>query len=438
MSIVKDACGMDKECQQKIEKIPWKILPTLTGENPETTKILKMLEQINDEYGDQIEPRIRRLTTLYIKTLKKKIDEELSKQPPIEEKKIDCKIDDKECVLVVDQRVEPIDYTKKTFEKNKNLSCYINSTLWALLHTTDNPLINKIRKSELYPNPVQAKENKRECDNTRLKDYLIEYYDKIQGLRSIGHFPTDNIRKFLQDCSYEFGVSSSKYDRNYWLNQQLDNNEFLRKILDHFKFKTLESSRFKQIEINIYSNSTDKNAPPTFIRERELDEELPIYQWNVGSMNELSIINVDPKFKLNGKNNDFMIVGSDEVLDQGILLYVDGMDVVYNNSRHNVLFRNPDMLIITLNRTQFDKHTFKETKNTSAINIDFNINHLNLKSIVVHHGINIKSGHFIVYVNNGNKWFLVDDISTKIVEVDIESKKIKDDITKNSTTLVYY
>ena len=35
----------------------WKILPTLTRENPETKNILVMLEKLNDLYGDKIESR---------------------------------------------------------------------------------------------------------------------------------------------------------------------------------------------------------------------------------------------------------------------------------------------------------------------------------------------------------------------------------------------
>ena len=313
------------------------------------------------------------------------------------------------------------------------MSCYANSMLFALLNQKNNPLITEIRESPVKKNIVMERGGKSECSNERLKELIIEYYNMIHSESSRADFPIREIRNFLQNCTYETIIrgKGDHYGNKFWTQQQLDTNEFLRILLNHFDLKRHDKP-FKLVELNIYSNPLDPADEQSFVRRRiNPDVEIPMYDWNIMSSNRLTIEN-------NG--NNFTIIGPNEDLDQANWARIensDGTDSYYQSIRSNRLYENPNMLIITLNRTLFISLE-ESVKLDTRVHIDFQINRLLLISIVVHQGSSLKGGHYICYFRIGNNWFENNDMAAILKPVDIMSQTIRNEIETNCTTLVYY
>ena len=313
------------------------------------------------------------------------------------------------------------------------MSCYANSMLFALLNQKNNPLIIEIRESPVKKNIVMERGGKSECSNERLKELIIEYYNMIHSESSRADFPIREIRNFLQNCTYETIIrgKGDHYGNKFWTQQQLDTNEFLRILLNHFDLKRHDKP-FKLVELNIYSNPVNPADEQQFVRRRiNPDVEIPMYDWNIMSSNRLTIEN-------NG--NNFTIIGPNEDLDQANWARIensDGTDSYYQSIRSNRLYENPNMLIITLNRTLFISLE-ESVKLDTRVHIDFQINRLLLTSIVVHQGKTLKSGHYICYFRVGINWFENNDQDAILKPVDIMSPKIRNEIETNCTTLVYY
>jgi ubiquitin C-terminal hydrolase len=312
-------------------------------------------------------------------------------------------------------------------------SCYSNSMLFALLNQKNNPLITEIRESPVKKNIVMELGGKGECSNERLKELIIEYYNMIHGESSRADFPIREIRNFLQNCTYETIIrgKGDHYGNKFWTQDQLDTNEFLRILLNHFDLKS-HHKPFKLVELNIYSNPVNPVDEQQFVRRRiNPDVEIPMYDWNIMSSNRLNIEN-------NG--NNFTIIGPKEDLDQANWARIEnsvGKESYYQSIRSDRLFENPNMLIITLNRTFFISLE-ESVKLDRRVYIDFQINRFLLTSIVVHQGPTLKSGHYICYFRIGNNWFENNDMATILKPVDIMSPKIRNEIETNCTTLIYY
>ena len=71
--ILSPVCNLDRECKLEFNEIPWKLLPTLTGDDPKTKESLEHLEHLNLNYRDIFDTNTQQLILLYIKTLKKKL-----------------------------------------------------------------------------------------------------------------------------------------------------------------------------------------------------------------------------------------------------------------------------------------------------------------------------------------------------------------------------
>ena len=312
-------------------------------------------------------------------------------------------------------------------------SCYANSILFALLNQKNNPLITEIRESPVKKNIVMERGGKSECSNEHLKELIIEYYNMIHGESSRADFPIREIRNFLQNCTYETIIrdKGDHYGNKFWTQQQLDTNEFLRILLNHFDLKS-HHKPFKLVELNIYSNPVNPADEQQFVRRRiNPDVEIPMYDWNIMSSARLNIEN-------NG--NNFTIIGPNEDLDQDNWARIEnsvGKESYYKSIRSDRLFENPNMLIITINRTLFISLE-DSVKLDTRVHIDFQINRFLLTSIVVHQGSSLKGGHYICYFRIGNNWFENNDMAAILKPVDIMSQTIRNEIETNCTTLVYY
>jgi hypothetical protein len=73
--IVSQVCDQDKECKLEFNEIPWKLLQTITGDDPRTKASLEHLENLDLHYLDKFDTKTQQLIRLYIKTLKKRLGE---------------------------------------------------------------------------------------------------------------------------------------------------------------------------------------------------------------------------------------------------------------------------------------------------------------------------------------------------------------------------
>jgi hypothetical protein len=73
--ILSPVCNQDTECKLEFNEIPWKLLQTLTGDDPRTRESLEHLEHLDLHYRDKFDTNTQQLILLYIKTLKKRLGE---------------------------------------------------------------------------------------------------------------------------------------------------------------------------------------------------------------------------------------------------------------------------------------------------------------------------------------------------------------------------
>lgn len=333
----------------------------------------------------------------------------------------------------------PAESIKLLHDNNRVMSCYINSTLFALFHKKNNPFIQMLEKSPVNENLVLVNTQDQKCNNNNIKQYLIEYYQKIHGETS-KPFPTDTIRSFLQDCVYYDAVRRTKYNTGFWTRQQQDNNDFLDKIINIFNFKKTNEG-FQKIEQIIYTDPALPNQPDIFPREKLLDEEFPIYVLMTDT-DKLNIKDINDEEK---NINGIIIQGHEEILTEANYATIEIHDnsfLVYKKRQMNNIYNKPNMLIISTNRTsgirRVDAKYSSFVKSEIPIDIPFTIGNFYLYSIVVHHGVSLNGGHYTCYFRNRDRWYLMDDTNPNIVEIDITNPHILNDISKKCTTLVYY
>jgi len=91
--ILSPVCNLDRECKLEFNEIPWKLLQTLTGDDPRTRESLEHLEHLDLHYRDKFDTNTQQLILLYIKTLKKRLGEYRHSTPSPLLTKTDNKLD---------------------------------------------------------------------------------------------------------------------------------------------------------------------------------------------------------------------------------------------------------------------------------------------------------------------------------------------------------
>ena len=326
-------------------------------------------------------------------------------------------------------------YLERPADDWKKNSCYVNTTLWAIFHTHNNPFTTELAKAKPYPNGVQTVEKKTGCNNENVKSLLIDYYNKIQGDTSL-NWTTSDIRNFIQDCVYSTPTKKIKYERNFWTENQQDNGEFFMVLTKLFNFKKENRKAIQQL---IYSNPQLGTKIPKFTREtEEIGYELPI----------ITLYGNDYESVFNQNDGNITIsYSSDDVGDARIDLNskerkefsIEDEMLFYRTITKKIIFTNANMFIILLNRTQWDD---EDNKSTKPYHFSYEIGNLSLKSVVVHEGASSSSGHYICYINDGSFWYLMNDYPRATITKCGESKHLPakklDYIKRNCTMLVYY
>ena len=85
-------------------------------------------------------------------------------------------------------------------------------------------------------------------------------------------------------------------------------------------------------------------------------------------------------------------------------------------------------IFIQLKRFIFNRSTLQQSKRTSIVSVDRNLQafgcNLRLKGCVIHTGDTTTSGHYIAYVRYGEIWYCVDDSGVRICDLDSEKSAI--------------
>jgi len=333
----------------------------------------------------------------------------------------------------------PVGKIQLLHDRNRKMSCYVNSSLYALFHKHNNPFIQMIKNAVITENIVLITSKNQSCNNLHLKNLIIQYYQNIHREIQMP-FPTDNIRHFLADCTYSSIDPPTKYSSGYWTHEQQDNNEFIRQIIQKFNFKET-NNKFQLLEETFYTKPFIPNTKDTLDTKRiNVDDEIPIYNWPVTYTDTLDIeVNIEEI------PNAFRIKGVEEELTMSNYAHFedkDGNPLIYQQRQINNVYINPNMLIIFINRTigTWNERIkrFESGKTEAPVNIPFQIYNLYLYSIVIHIGHSVNTGHYTCYFKNEDNWYLMDDLKSTIEQVDITNPSIINNISKNCTTLVYY
>lgn len=308
--------------------------------------------------------------------------------------------------------------------RNQRNSCYLNSTLWALLHRHNNPFLEMIRNAAVADNEIPAN---KDCDKSKLKDLILDYHNAIHSSTKYVNFPIAKIRSYIQDCTLLYYMPNEPY---FWTDKQLDNNEFLRKLLDQFKILA-EYHTVKKI-IKKYTVPDGPHSIPIEGEKIETYKELvPMYDWTITDNPKL--INT-----FNDETGELKIVSPAEEIELIEPIDFGTFSGIYKKVQIITCYQRPKFLIVNINRSSFSKITYRPIKITDKVELQSDLGGLRLSSIVVHHGTTSSSGHYICYFMCDGKWFLMDDTHRKVEEVDINNRDIENDITTNCTTLVYF
>ena len=405
-----------------------------------SSKILDKSQKYSLKYLEMVQRQLNRKLSEPTKFILESFDEKNVLNKPISPSSISIVSKPTSKTVSVPSAAGPAKRIQLLHDGNKNFSCYVNSSLFALFHKKNNPLIQMIQKSIVKENIVFINTKNSSCNNTNLKELIIQYYQKIHGEIQT-KFPTDKIRQFLANCLYETTSPVPRmYSPNYWTGEQQDNNEFIRQIIQKFNFKKINNG-YQLLEETIYKDPAIPNTKDTHSYDRiNEDDEIPIYNWPVSYKKTLDI-EVDSEKIPDG----FTIKEIPEQLtidNYAKFNADDGSPLIYKNRQINNIFVHPNMLLIFINRTLANFNTKKQIyeyyKTNDPVSIPFQIYNLYLYSIVIHIGQSINTGHYTCYFKNEDNWYLMDDTQPTIEKVDITNPSIFNNISQNCTTLVYY
>jgi hypothetical protein len=126
--ILSPVCNQDTECKLEFNEIPWKLLQTLTGDDPRTRESLEHLEHLDLHYRDKFDTNTQQLILLYIKTLKKRLGEYRHSTPSPLLTKSDNKLDKTDNKLdktdnKLDKTDNKLDKTDNKLDKTNNKYC---------------------------------------------------------------------------------------------------------------------------------------------------------------------------------------------------------------------------------------------------------------------------------------------------------------------------
>jgi hypothetical protein len=283
---------------------------------------------------------------------------------------------------------------------NENNSCYIDSLFVALFHFKNRVLYNSFFKNKLverYPKKIQ--------------DEIYKIYRYINKNDEISHNTCYFIRKYL-DKYYNILIDQNSNNKIFfnnsdnWLTQQIDIFELITFLDKIFNFE-------QNIKVKENNNKYIKNMI------------IEISSYNLMNINVLDISSLIPlkieKYNLD-KNNYY--------------INSKGKLIKYYEKKYEIVKTKGILLI------QFYRNSGREKLNTkiiypNRIKIKGDKKELILRSIILHKGTTINSGHYTTIIKREGKTYEYDDMTigdNKLSEIGEEYEK---KMSKNIVGLIY-
>ena len=294
---------------------------------------------------------------------------------------------------------------------DNNNSCFIDSLLVAFFHFNNKEIYNKFfNKSAI-----------NSFNNSDLKEYgnniqkeLFNIYKIINNKGSSGSDKYCSLLRNLIDAYYNIYIRkvNTKYkiffdsDDN-WKNKQLDIFDLLKFLSIIFNFENSKEVKILDGKNLYYSNFIIEIPSNYLFGEIKLDitEFIPlkVEKYNLDDGN---------KFK-NSK----------------------GQLVSYYEKKTEIL-KSPSFIFIEIFRNAGSDEKLKTIIDfPMKIKLKENTKILEIKSLVIHYGPTVNSGHYICLIRRNNKWFEYDDLNgLTLIKSD---KKTWDNYKKNIVGLVY-
>jgi hypothetical protein len=373
-----------------------------------------------------------------------------------------------------DESTDPC--TQYNFFYIRNLSCYIDSLLFSLLHKFENNFILELKqKLELVP-----KQKHNECKINVIK-FIVSFYnqihDKSQSEKILNSGP---FRELLYKCDLQ--RQTRDIPREFYTSSEQDPHDFFGKILNIIdksqnkitilknytepignrdlieNFRTYSSPEVEQYAYNIVLIYTQSLTSPTIdIGFEQIDrntfkfstpsenveferatEDYPeivdfIYENNLIDSNLKKKIKTshpglfnffndettkEMRYKLYKlmRNEHTMIYSEEESKVITHYTYRDDLPKLsFTKSTHTTVFKNPvNYFIISIVRETDSLHRNTKFLENLPERIHSYSKTLELVSAIVHYGANLSHGHYVCYFKCGNNWYIMDNTKQNI------------------------
>jgi uncharacterized UBP type Zn finger protein len=282
---------------------------------------------------------------------------------------------------------------------NENNSCYIDSLLVALFHFKNRVIYNMFFKNKL--------EHKYA---SRIQEELYFIYKYINNKDDIENKQCNMIRKYLEKYYKEL-VSINENNRIFfnnrdnWITQQIDVFELITYLDKIFEFKN-----------NVHVRDGNNKYKRNMIYEVSSLYLMDKNKFDISSIipNRVDIYNFDKKncFK-NSK----------------------GKLVTHYEKEYNILKTNGVLLVEIYRNIGGENKLTTKIIYPNTIKIEGDKKALKLRSIILHKGDTVESGHYTALLKRNGKTYEYDDIrEIKVQEITEEYEK---KMQKNVVCLVY-
>jgi ubiquitin C-terminal hydrolase len=282
---------------------------------------------------------------------------------------------------------------------NENNSCYIDSLLVALFHFKNRVIYNMFFKNKL--------ENKYAL---RIQEELFYIYKYINNKDDIENKQCNMIRKYLEKYYRELLKINENNriffnNRDNWITQQIDVFELITYLDKIFDFKN-------NVHVKDGNNKYKRNV---------IYEVSSLYLMGKSKLDISSIIpNRIDTYNFDKKN---------------YFKNSKGKLVTHYEKEYNILKTNGVLLVEIYRSIGGENKLTTKIIYPNTIKIEGDKKALKLRSIILHKGDTVESGHYTALLKRNGKTYEYDDIlETKVQEITEEYEK---KMRKNIVCLVY-
>ena len=293
---------------------------------------------------------------------------------------------------------------------DNNNSCFVDSILVAFFHFKNKEIYNIFFNKKVI-NSFDNKELKKIGNN--IQKELYNLYLIINNTDSESSKKVCSFFRKLLDEYYNIYITINKNyktlfgENNNWKNKQLDIFDLLKFLSIIFNFENSKEVKILDGKNLYYSNFIIEIPSNYLFGEIKLDitEFIPL---------KVEKYNLDDGNKF--KNSQ-------------------GQLVSYYEKKTEIL-KSPSFIFIEIFRNAGSDEKLKTIIDfPMKIKLKENTKILEIKSLVIHYGPTVNSGHYICLIRRNNKWFEYDDLNgLTLIKSD---KKTWDNYKKNIVGLVY-